>query len=92
MILDNDNSIEFTEVVNDPDRESGIAAQAFSLSARAGKEIAIHFAAAMIPSSDVQDAPESDFPDVEFMLSVEQFRELHDMFNEFNNKLFLEGL
>lgn len=72
----------------DPDNESGIASQNFDL--RYGysyNDEVIYFHAGMEPDETVQDASESEFPNADFMLSIEDFKRLVKMFLRFDERL-----
>lgn len=80
--------IEFVGCPGDPDNESGIAKQFFDL--RYGysyNEEVIFIRAAMTPDETVIDASESDFPDIDFMLSIDDFKRLVKMFVRFDERL-----
>lgn len=72
----------------DPDNESGIAAQNFYL--RYGMSFndeVVFIRAEMVPDSTVVDASNDDFPNAEFMLSIDNFKRLTKMFLRFDEQL-----
>lgn len=83
------DEISFDEVVGDPDKESGILSQHFSLryGDMGGGSKCVFLNCAMEPDESVQDASESDFCDVEFLLSINQLKRLTKMFIRFDEKL-----
>lgn len=80
--------VEFTGCPGDPDNESGIATQSFFFKyGLSYNDEVVFFGAKMTPDHTVQDPTAGEFPEAEFMLSIEDFKRFLKMGLRFDEQL-----